>query len=210
MIYFDDTHTYLSESGVLIPSVTKVVSYITQKTFINIPPVTLDYARRFGTTTHAQIEKFLNTGEVLSKNEITEIWEGFPEEYKPDRDKELTHTWDEFLRLHTEHIGEEFELETQLNFQDRYAGRFDCFTNGLLIDFKTSSRLDKESLGYQLNFYRMALESASIEVKGMYGLWLPKKGKGKWYEVPKIEDEELLRLLDEFEKNECNKDFPSY
>lgn len=179
MIYYDDTHTYLSDWGIIIPSVTNIVAHATGKTFTNIPPAILDNARNFGTTIHSAIEKYLTS------------WQ------QPEfEDEKLKNSWSNFMKLYEEHIGKDHKLEQMINYEDRYAGRYDCLSDGCIIDFKTSHKLDIESLSWQLSYYDLALGGGHK----LYGLWLPKKGKGKWQEIERIPDEKLLENLKSYEQ----------
>ena len=80
-----------------------------------------------------------------------------------------------------------------------YAGRLDMIIsiNGgyAVADIKTTSSLDKEYLGHQLNLYRIGVEQCyDYKISELYGIHL-KDGKRKLVKIPIKEEEWLLKSL---------------
>lgn len=179
--YIDEIHTYLAD-GIIIPSVSKLVQFATGDDYSNIPQSILQSACDFGTDIHQAIQDFLEQGLETS----------FTDPYR-------NLAFNEFKRLYGEVITEPI-CETLIDYNERYAGRIDCLSNGILIDFKTNTNINIPHLEWQLGYYKLALESKGTEVKECKCLWLPKRKSGKWVDIKPKSKEECLRNLEEYEK----------
>lgn len=59
--YVDETHTYLVD-GMIVPSMTQIVKYVTPDAFASVPPNVLAKAAKKGTAVHAAIENYCING----------------------------------------------------------------------------------------------------------------------------------------------------
>jgi hypothetical protein len=102
------------------------------------------------------------------------------------------------LQKHYKFVAVENELPIIFRFADRtYAGRLDMILemDGKLsvADIKTTSTLDKEYLGHQLNLYRIGYEqSYGKHIDGLYGIHL-REDVRKFVNIP-IKEEEWLQM----------------
>ncbi len=70
----------------------------------------------------------------------------------------------------------------------------------VLMDIKTTSRLNDEYLSWQLSIYKylFKLQNPDLDVKGLYGIWLPQEryGKPKIIKVAEVPIAEVKKLLE--------------
>lgn len=186
MITVTDSHAYLKDNLTIVPSVSQLVRYATDENYDGIPLSILNAAADFGTEIHEAIQNYLQDG--------TE---------SVFFDEKLNNAYQQFLQLKDEHIGKDNLIEQQIDYEERYAGRIDLLSDGVLIDFKTNYRFDdklKSHLEWQLGYYKLALEKMGRTVSSCYCLWLPKKGKGRWEEIEPKSEYELLKNLELYEQ----------
>lgn len=179
--FIEDCHIYLND-GVIIPSVSELVSFATKKDFTNIPCEVLKKAQEYGTALHDAIYKLITSGEVEKFDDIR-----------------LKYGLEEFLRLKDEYIKDPI-CERIVSYKGRYAGRYDCLSCGILIDYKTNYKPDIESLEWQMGFYKMAIEETGQSVFKCMCLWLPKGKVGDWIEIKPREKKECLKVLEDYEQ----------
>lgn len=185
--FISDIHTYLSD-GVIIPSVSQLVNIAVPKDFSQIPEKILKQAQEYGSQLHEAIYKVLTNGEITRFDDIR-----------------LKYGLEEFLRLKDRYIQDNPSIEMIVDYQGRYAGRYDCFSNGVLIDYKTNYKPDIDSLEYQMGFYKLANESHGIEVKKCVCLWLPKGKAGQWIDITPRTEKECIEVLESYEDNRRSK-----
>lgn len=177
--YDDDTHTYFVE-GVIVPSVTQLLNRKFGHKYDGIPKETLKSAAERGTLIHKVVEEWCKN---RSESDIREL-----------RDFQ-------FLQNRYDFAVCENEIPIILDIGGKtYAGRLDMIIElkGLfaVADIKTTSSLDKEYLGHQLNLYRIGYEqSYGKHIDTLYGIHL-KDGTRKLVEIPIKEEEWLLKSLE--------------
>lgn len=182
--FIEQGHIYLV-NGVITPSVSEILRFIFPDKYANIPESILKAKSEFGTHIHEAIEAYEKGDEpILTDMERV--------------------TFNQYLKVKTEHHIEPLETEEIVHYEDRYAGRLDmiAFVDGevCLIDFKTTSKLDIESLEWQLGMYSLA--------KGKkyrcYALWLPKHELAKLVHIEPKTKKEILEVLERY--GEATKD----
>lgn len=194
MITVNENHEYLKDNLIVIPSVSQLVQYATGEDYSNIPPHILANAAEFGTTIHDAIEDYLTDGTE------TQFY-----------DDKLNNSWSEFMRLKDEYIGKENVIETQIDFEEKYAGRIDLLSGTTLIDFKTNAKFDdslEKHLEWQLGYYKLALVRMGYRVSECYCLYLPKKGQGMWVPIEPKPEIKLKANYDNYVKSK--RDFRFY
>ena len=179
--YIEEGHIYLAD-GIIIPGVSELVAFATKKDLSGIPAEILRRASEYGTNLHAAVEDYLVNGVIDDCDDIR-----------------LKYGLEEFLRLKDEYIGNDPISEMIVDFDGHYAGRIDCLSNDVLIDFKTNYKPDIEWMEWQLGFYKTALESKGIIVNKCMCLWLPKGKVGKWITITPSSKEGCLEVLKEYE-----------
>lgn len=180
--YLDESHTYLL-SGVIIPSVSELLQFIFPNKYSNIPTQILKAKASFGTNLHNAIENFENQL-PYSLTPMEQI------------------VFEQYLYLKDQYNIEAVEQEVMVHYEDKFAGRFDMLANidgkRSLVDIKTTAKLDHESLAYQLGFYAMAYGE---DFEKYYCIHLPKKDIGRLVEITPKPKEELLRVIEEYERS---------
>ena len=178
--YQDQGHKYLC-NGVEKPSVTKLVSYAVGDIYKGIPPQILQRKANYGTHIHEVIQNYIL---------------GFNQKVVDDQLlKESINTLAEFIMVTD---GIKFtEVEKMVTYEDRFGGRFDLMdSNGYIYDIKTTSKLHKTNLEWQLGLYYLA--NGKMKRKG-YCIWLPKGKEGKMVEIKPKTKTECLDLLERYE-----------
>ena len=177
--YFDESHTYLVD-GVIVPSVTQLLSRKFGHKYDNIAPDVLQQAADRGTRIHEAVEKYCK---------------GLPYEDCPELRDFI------FLKEYYKFEAVENELPVIVDIGGQtFAGRLDMIIsyddNEMAVaDIKTTSTLDKEYLGHQLNLYRIGVEQCyDIVAQRLLGIHL-KAGKRKIVEIPVKGESWLVKSL---------------
>lgn len=182
--FIEETHTYLLD-GVIVPSVSTILgSTIFKDKYKGVNSTVLNAKREFGKNVHKAIE----TG-------ITD-----------DLTWEESLVYDKYIDLIGDNNIEPVEHEQIVHYNDRYAGTFDMIAlygeAEALGDVKTTAALDIEYLSWQLSMYELAYcKMYDYErFDELFAIWIPKKGNGKVVKIKRKTQEEIMALLDEYEK----------
>ena len=189
--YFDDTHTYLVD-GVIVQSVTQLLNRKFGKKYDSVDANTLKKAADRGTMIHKAIEDYCLKGKESDLEEVKDF---------------------AFLQKYYQFVVQENELPIIVDFAgETYAGRLDLillisdykdkgdgtyfrYDKWAVADIKTTSTLDKEYLGHQLNLYRLGVEQCyGYIIENLYGIHL-RKGTRKLVEIPIRSEEWLAKSL---------------
>lgn len=185
--FVEDGHLYLI-SGILVPSVSDILNFIFPNKYSNVPRQILNSKAEYGSRVHEAIE-YLEKGNKLPQ--LNYLQEASLEQWK---------------KLKSENKIEVIEQEKMVNYENHYCGRFDMIANVngaySLCDIKTTVKLDKESLSWQLSYYALAHnpDKYETEFEKFYAIWLPKRELGEVVEIERKSKENLLEKLKEFEK----------
>lgn len=184
--YFDDTHTYLYDCYITLPSVTECLKMRFGNKYGAVDRVTLQRAAERGTEVHKAIEDYCKNG---TESDLQEI-RGF-----------------KFLQKNFgfEVLANEIPVILFADDEPILAGRLDMVMRlGDKIglgDIKTTSVLDKEYLGYQLNLYRIAYQQCYGErVDFLKGVHL-RADKRKVVEIP-INEPMMWEYINEWRKRD--------
>lgn len=180
--YDDETHTYLVD-GVIVPSVTQILGVRFKGKYANVDKETLENAAHRGTFIHKSIEEYIKGAEI----ELKEVRN--------------------FRFLMDRHNLKPIESEVPvILWKDEpiAAGRLDLVLDHdgetALGDIKTTSSLDKEYLGYQLNLYRIGyMQSYGIDISELYGVHL-RDDKRKLQPIP-INTGLAWGIVEEYERS---------
>lgn len=179
--FIDKTHTYLID-GVIVPSVSQLVQFATKKDYSKVNKKVLDLACKFGSKLHKDIE-------------VYEVYNVMP--LYTSKTEQLA--FKEYLRVKNKYINKPL-FEQIISYKNSYAGRFDCLDNNNLIDFKTNTKVDIESLRWQLGYYKLALEEKGVKINKCLCLSIPRLKSARWIEIEPIEKDKLLENLKDYEK----------
>lgn len=177
--YIDECHLYLVD-GIIVPSVTQLLGRKFGHKYDGISSATLQNAAERGTMIHKAIEDYCH-GVESDLEEVSDF---------------------AFLMDKYNFKVIENELPIILNIGgETFGGRLDLILQkdneiGMAVaDIKTTSTLDKEYLGFQLNLYRIGVEqSYGLNITSLYGIHL-RQGKRKVVEIPIKEAEWLDESL---------------
>ena len=177
--YVDEIHTYLID-GVIVNSVTQILSLIFPNKYKDVPEWILKRKADYGTEVHKMIEMVENKEEP----EISSIY--------------VSEALKQYWQLKKKNKIVVLEQEQIVGYMNLYAGRFDMIANVngkiSLCDIKTTAELDKEYLSWQLSLYELAYGK---EFDKFYCIWLPKGGLGKLVEIERIDFETIKNKLKE-------------
>ena len=168
--FIEKEHKYLLNNREL-PSVTQIISFITNTKYDTIPDSVLEQAQDKGTTIHFAAEVYNKTGYIG----IDKEYEGFLNAYVK---------WINDYKIDRHKI--QSELKTY-NKTLNYAGTIDIvYDKKTIIDIKTTAELDLKSVAVQTSAYRIAVnQEKGYDVKDCYVLRLKKDGS---YEYVKLQD----------------------
>lgn len=177
--FLEEGHIYLVD-GIITPSVSEILEFIFPNKYSSIPRSILDQKAEFGTHIHKAIEDYENGLDY----QLTGL--------------ELV-TFEQYIKLKERHNIKVVSQEEVISYQDEFCGRLDMIAwvdNILsLVDIKTTSQLDYESLAWQLGMYQLAKD---VVYEKCYCLWLPKKDIGRLVEIKPKSKEEILEILKQY------------
>lgn len=191
--FLEEPHIYLVD-GVITPSVSEILHFIFPNKYKGVDKRILTKKAEYGTMIHESIEMYEANIKVMR------IEEAF---YVTTQVKELTYIQEaslrQYLKLKDRYEIEVLEQEMMIQFEKKYAGRFDMIANVKgylsLCDIKTTAELDEEYLSWQLSYYELAMGKT---FEKLYAIWLPKKSLGQVVEIKRKPREVLLKKLNEF------------
>lgn len=191
--FIEKPHIYLVD-GVITPSVSEILHFIFPDKYKGIDKRILNRKAEYGTKIHESIEMYEANIKTMT------IEEAF---YTTLQAQELTYIQEaslrQYLKLKNRYKIEVLEQEIMIQYDKKYAGRFDMIAkiNGYecLCDIKTTAELDKEYLSWQLSYYELAIGKTFDK---LYAIWLPKKDIGQLVEIERKPKELLIKKLNEF------------
>lgn len=165
--YIEPEHLYVVD-GIIVPSVTQVLHPRFGGKYAGIPAATLNQAAERGTAIHKSIETYYTQGIDDGREELRNVrW--------------LSDKYGFVV------VDNEVPVVIEKDGEPVAAGRLDLVLeqDGLgLADIKTTSSLDKEYLGYQLNLYRVGYEQTyGKKIDFLAGIWL-RGEKRRYIEIP--------------------------
>lgn len=180
--FVEDSHTYLFD-GVIVPSVTQILAVRFGGKYDRVDRQTLENAAKRGTSIHKAIEDHCTKGENDGSKEVR--------------------NFDFLMRSHNLKV---VENEIPIVIRKGYfaaAGRLDLILEGeglCVADIKTTSAVDREYLGFQLNLYRIGYQQTyGKEINGLYGVHL-RGDTRKLYPIP-INEEMAWGIIEEYERS---------
>lgn len=162
VIFDEKWHKYCVKiGGVTIgcPSVTEIINKVFGDKYSKVPADVLARAQKRGSEIHREIKEYLTEGKYGVSLEFG--W------FKNAIEKDIIKgdkCWCENY-IYAEHEG------------NRFCGTMDTFwITGLLVDYKTSYRLDKQSVKVQLNMYAYALRNMGYKADRLEAWHFTKSG----------------------------------
>lgn len=186
--FIEEGHIYLKD-GIILPSVSKILNFIFPNKYKNIAQEVLNKKAKWGSTIHEAIECFEQKKDL------------------PELDFIQKFSFNQYLRLKRKFKIGVIAQEQIINYKNDYAGRFDMIAKVndelSLCDIKTTAKLDKEYLSWQLSFYELAHMTMyrTHKFEKLYAIWLPKRGYGELVEIERKSISELLKVLKKFKES---------
>lgn len=162
-LYFaPDTHTYYWD-GKIVPSVTEIAKPISSARLNELPKWIVENARQRGSAVHEYAEEYLLCGEL--------DFDSIEPEYLP-----YVENFVNWARTYKPKV-----LYTEYKMGcEEFAGTLDliCEIDGqiILVDYKTTSSIDKKSLSVQLEGYNRLAKLYGIKIDRFMYLHLKKDG----------------------------------
>lgn len=175
----EETHTYLVD-GEKVESVTQLLKRKFPSKYADIAPEVLKRASERGTMVHKAIEAYCKG---------FDDWSDEVQDFK-------------FLKKHYNFHVLKNELPIIISFAGKtYAGTCDMILEMddvySVADIKTTSTLDKEYLGHQLNLYRIGvMQCYGYNIQDLYGIHL-RDGTRKLVKIPIVEEADLIESMKE-------------
>lgn len=191
--FLEEPHIYLVD-GVITPSVSEILHFIFPDKYKGVDKRILNRKAQYGTAIHESVEMYENNLKTMSIEEAFDV---------TIQAKELNYIQEASLRQYVKLKRENkilvLEQEKMIQYEKKYAGRFDMIAEIndclCLCDIKTTAELDEEYLSWQLSYYELAMGKTFDK---LYAIWLPKKGLGVLKEIKRKPKELLLKKLNEF------------
>lgn len=164
--FYDEGHVY-EYGGVVIPSVSELLRFMSREVYGSIDKFILDAAAERGTAVHAATQALDEHGTVDCQDGIV----GYVEAYAKFR-REHSVDW--------KYIEQPYAHPTML-----YAGTIDRagWLDGtpVILDIKTNTAVKKPLVKAQLNGYKLLLMANGDDVSGLRCLQLMKDGRYRLY-----------------------------
>jgi len=185
--FIEDGHYYVNSKGIIIPSVSDLVSFHFPNTYANVSQSVLDAAAEYGTFVHELLEQYDNGELDVEKLQYSQI------------DPNAKSSVAQYAELKKKYTIYPKSQEVIVDYHERYAGRYDKLDNSnILWDVKTTSKKYEDKWACQLGYYYLAL---GYEKEVAYVIWLPKKQKGDVVMIKPWTKEECEKGLVEYEKH---------
>lgn len=178
----EETHEY-TLNGKVIPSVTQILEKtLFEKKYDGVSEETLKKAAEYGTLIHKEIESYIKRGVV-----------GFTEELY------------NFITIKEDNKLNKLQSEVKVH-TDKMAGTIDILGvkgitkhKNILADIKTTYKLDKEYVSWQLSFYAYIVEhTTDTKIEELYAIWL-RENKCEFVKVERKTDEQVEEVLMAYE-----------
>ena len=184
--FIPSSHTYLNEDGIIIPSVTQLISWKFGSGYENVPKDVLEAKARYGTRVHEIVEQYCKTGKADVRN--------------PQEAMHLA-SYVEISKKTPRVIAN----EQLVCFDNRLAGTLDLlYENGCVGDIKTYADLNDHALfktTWQVCLYLFCKYGTDMEkYQDNKLVYLPKSMKYGVYDLELEHSyDECLELLKEYE-----------
>lgn len=180
--FLEEGHLYINSKGIIIPSVSDLVSFAHPNTYKGIDPSILRKKALYGTRVHEVLEQYDNG---LLK--LEDVEEG-----------NVKSSLENYMFLKAQYKIEPKSQEVIVDYQERYAGRYDKLdANDILWDVKTTYSKKIPQWECQLGLYYLALGKEK-DIGNV--IWLPKGRDGEIVKIKPWNKEKCIKLLEEYEK----------
>lgn len=185
VIFNEELHTY-HLNGVALHGVTGILSRrVFPFKYDGIPQAVLDKAADYGKTVHKQIETLDVNGFVTNTPEVWNYMEIV-------RHNDLEHVASEYLVSDENYTASSIDVVYRGEKENEF----------IIADIKTTYKLDKVYLAWQLGFYKylFELQNPDCKVTKCYGIWLRHEDSALVEIEPKTAEE--VKAVIEIDKND--------
>ena len=189
--FIEEGHYYVNSKGIIIPSVSDLVSFHFPETYKNVPKGILERAAQYGTLLHELLEKYDDGDLDVDNIQFSKI------------DPNIKASLKQYVELKKKYMIYPKSQEVIIDYQERYAGRYDKLdAQNILWDVKSTSKKYEEKWACQLGYYYNAL---GFEKEVAYVIWLPKKEKGEVVMIKPWTNKDCVEGLINYEKYLADK-----
>lgn len=176
-IFDKEKHEYRLDGRVL-PSVTQILeATLFDKKYDGVDEEVLKKAAEYGSLIHKEIEEYIKTGAI-----------GFTEEVV------------NFIKIKEENNLNHLASETMV-YDSNMAGTIDLMgykdDKQILADIKTTYKLDKEYVSWQLSLYAYIIDPNYERIEELYAIWL-REDKSSFEKVERKSEQQILDVLSAF------------
>lgn len=177
IIFDKEKHEYRIDGRVL-PSVTQILeATLFDKKYDGIDEETLNKAAEYGSLVHKEVEDYIKNSSI-----------GFTEEIA------------NFIKIKQENNLNHLLSETMV-YDSNMAGTIDLMgykdDKQILADIKTTYKLDKEYVSWQLSLYAYIIDPNYERIDELYAIWL-RKDKYSFEKVERKSEQQILDVLSAF------------
>lgn len=162
LVFVEETHEYFYD-GVKVPSVTEIAKPISFERLNDLPKWVVEQARQRGTEVHSYAEEYLLCGEL--------DWDKIEPQHLPYIEN--------FVNWARTYKPKVLYTEYRMGCED-FAGTADLICEiddkVILVDYKTTSNIDKKSLSVQLEGYFRLANINGIHIDNVAFLHIKKNG----------------------------------
>lgn len=179
MLEFNQENHEYSLDGVVLPSVTTILSNtIFADKYDNVDEETLRMAAERGSLIHGEIENYIKKNEMGFTMELESFM-------KIEKENELKN-------LQSEVMTTDGEVAGTIDIIAEHKGK------NMLADIKTTYKLDKNYVAWQLSMYAYIYEKQTgIHIDELYAIWL-REDEYKFIPVERKTDKDILDVFNSF------------
>lgn len=184
--FIPEYHMYLL-NGVVLPSVTQIVSWIVRKDYSMVPADTLKKKADYGNRIHEWVENYAISGvsgpQTLMMKISTDQWVSLQESAK--------------ITVQS--------AEKPVHYLDMYAGTYDMLgkveDTPMLFDIKTTAKLDLDYLEWQMGMYKLAIGDNDLECSCV---WMPKNKPVELIRITPVSKDYVLKAVEAYRKEQAD------
>lgn len=193
MVVFDEKNHIYYVNGKQVPSVTQILHYLFPNKYKGVSSEVLNNKANYGTEVHNLLE-YVNSINITNPSDAYSL---------KCSDPMMINSIVSYINLKNKFRFRPLKQELIVN-NDYVAGKFDLLAEMnnkiCLMDYKTTYKLDKEYLSWQLSIYNYLNKNEKAEE--LYAIWVPKSSEVQMFEIDFKTNDEIENLIKEYYANE--------
>lgn len=180
----EETHEYRLGDKIL-PSVTTILEKtLFERKYEGIDENVLKKAAEYGSLVHSEIEQYIKRGALGFSTELYN--------YITIQEENKIRPIHSELQIHDDKMAGTIDIVAELGGKGKVA-------RNILADIKTTYKLDKEYVSWQLSFYAYMYEKKyNVKIHELYAIWL-RENEFKLVKVERKTKKQVENVLQEFE-----------